>query len=118
MRWAIGTYLIIGFLLALGLYGWAMVSSIRSHGFRKTVRGAVKTYVHELPLYWRVPWAAWTFLIAAPLIAAWAIIDGEWDPLGAIFLALLWLLYFTLLRWHLRSKAHDAGGPSDAHGLG
>jgi hypothetical protein len=28
----------------------------------------------------------------------------EWDWLGAIFLALLWLLYFGLLRWHLRSN--------------
>ena len=64
------------------------------------------------------PWAAWTFLIAAPLIAAWAIIEGQWDPLGAIFLALLWLLYLALLRWHLRFKAHRARGPSDPHGLG
>ena len=118
MRWAIGFYLMIGFLLALGLYGWATVSSIRSHGFRKTVRGAVKTYVRELPLYWRVPWAAWTLLLVAPLIAAWAIIEGEWDSLGAIFLAFLWLLYFALLRWHLRLKAHRADGPSETHGLG
>jgi hypothetical protein len=55
-----------------------------------------------------VPWAAWTVLIAAPLIAGWALITGEWDWVGAIFLALLWLLYFGLLRWHLRSKAYHA----------
>jgi hypothetical protein len=78
VRWFVGIYLVIGFLLALGVYGWAMVWSIRRHGFRDTVRGAVKTYIHELPLYWRVPWAAWTVLIAAPLIAAWAIVTGDW----------------------------------------
>jgi hypothetical protein len=79
-------------------------------------RGA-KTYVHELPLYWRVPWAAWTVLIAAPLIAAWAIVQGEWDPLGVIFLALLWLLYFVLLRWHSRAKAHHPDRPPGTRGL-
>jgi len=45
------------------------------------------TYAEELPLYWRVPVAAWTFVIALPLIAAWAIVNGDWDPVGAIFLA-------------------------------
>jgi hypothetical protein len=48
--------------------------------------------------------AAWTFVIALPLIAAWAIVNGDWDPVGAIFLALLWLLYFGLLRWHWAAK--------------
>ena len=45
------------------------------------------------------------FLIALPLIAAWATFKGDWDPVGAIFLALLWLLYLGLLRWHRRAKA-------------
>jgi hypothetical protein len=40
MRWFVGIYLVLGFLLAIGLYGWATVSSIRRHGFRSTVRGA------------------------------------------------------------------------------
>lgn len=40
MRWFVGIYLVVGFLLAIGLYGWATVSSIRRHGFRSTVRGA------------------------------------------------------------------------------
>jgi hypothetical protein len=43
-------------------------------------------------------------VIALPLIAAWAIVNGDWDPVGAIFLALLWLLYFGLLRWHWAAK--------------
>jgi hypothetical protein len=60
MSWFVGIYLVVGFLLAIGLYGWATVSSIRRHGLRSTVRGAAKTYLRELPLYWRVPWAAWT----------------------------------------------------------
>jgi hypothetical protein len=111
VRWLIGIYLIVGFVVGIGLYGWAIVSSIGRHGFRKAIRGAAKTYVHELPLYWRVPWAAWTVLIAAPLIAAWAIVQREWDPLGVIFLALLWLLYFVLLRWHSRAKAHHPDRP-------
>jgi hypothetical protein len=111
MRWFVGIYLVAGFLLGLGLFGWALVSSTRRHGFRSTVRGAATTYVHELPLYWSVPWAAWTVLIAVPLIAVWAIVIGEWDPVGAIFLAFLWLLYFALLRWHLRAKAHRPDRP-------
>jgi fatty acid desaturase len=65
---------------------------------------AARTYAEELPLYWRVPVAAWTFVIALPLIAAWAIVNGDWDPVGAIFLGLLWLLYFGLLRWHSAAK--------------
>jgi hypothetical protein len=65
MRWFVGIYLAVGFLLAIRLYGWAMVSSIRRHGFRSTGRGAAKRHIHELPLYWRVPWPAWTALIAA-----------------------------------------------------
>jgi hypothetical protein len=111
MRWFLGIYLVAGFLLGLGLFGWALVSSTRRHGFFSTVRGAATTYVHELPLYWSVPWAAWTVLIAVPLIAVWAIVIGEWDPVGAIFLAFLWLLYFALLRWHLRAKAHHPDRP-------
>jgi hypothetical protein len=77
MSWFVGIYLVLGFLLAIGLYGWATVSSIRRHLFRSTVRGAATTYLRELPLYWRVPWAAWTVLIAAPLIGAWALITGS-----------------------------------------
>ena len=117
MRWFVGIYLVVGFLLAIGLYAWAIVSSLRRHGFRSTVRGAAKTYIHELPLYWRVPWVAWTVLIAAPLIAASAIVRGDWDPLGAIFLALLWLLYLGLLRWHSRSKPHHSRRPPRTRGV-
>jgi hypothetical protein len=84
--------------------GFLVVTSIRRHGFRNAARSAARTYVEELPLCWRVPWAAWTFLIAAPLIAVWAIVKGEWDPVG-IFLALLWLLYLALLRWHSVANA-------------
>lgn len=83
------------------------VSVNRRHGVRNAVRGAARTYAEELPLYWRVPVAAWTFVIALPLIAAWAIANGDWDPVGAIFLALLWLLYFGLLRWHWAAKARS-----------
>jgi hypothetical protein len=118
MRLLIGIYLVVGFVFGIGLYGWATVSSIRRHGVRNTFRGAATTYAHELRLNWRVPWAAWTVLIAAPLIAAWAIVTGDWDPLGAIFLALLWLLYFVLLRWHRRAKAHDPDPLPRSRGLG
>jgi hypothetical protein len=118
MKWFVGIYLVLGFLVAVGLYGWATASSIRRYGFRSTACGAAKTYVHELPRYWRVPWAAWTVLIAAPLIGAWAIVEGEWDPLGAIFLFLLWLLYLALLRWHLRAKRHQPHRPPRTRELG
>jgi hypothetical protein len=104
-------YLAVGFLIVIGLFGWLAVSSVRRHGVRNAVRGAARTYVEELPLYWRVPVAAWICVIVLPLIAAWATIKGEWDPVGVIFVALLWLLYFALLRWHWRAKARAR----DAH---
>jgi hypothetical protein len=107
----IGVYLGIGFLVAFGLLGWLMVSSVRRHGFRSTVRGAVRVYLEELPLNWRVPVAAWMFLIALPLIAAWSILADEFDEVGAIFVTLLWLLYFALLRWHRRAKARARSVP-------
>jgi hypothetical protein len=101
----VAVYLAIGFLLGLAPFGWLSVSAIRRHGVRNAVRGAAAhTYAEELPLYWRVPVAAWTFVIALPLIAAWAIVSGDWDPVGAIFLALLWLLYLGVLRWHWAAK--------------
>jgi hypothetical protein len=45
------------------------------------------------------------FVIALPLIAVWASVKGDWDPVGAFFVGLLWLLYLALLRWHYRAKA-------------
>jgi len=105
----VAVYLAIGSLLALALFGWLAISAIRRHGVRNAVRGAARTYAEELPLYWRVPVAAWTFVIALPLIVAWAIASGDWDPVGTIFLALLWLLYFGLLRWHRAAKGRARG---------
>jgi hypothetical protein len=52
-----------------------------------------------------VPIAGWMFAIAAPVIAVWASVNGDWDPAGAVLLLLLWLLYLALLRWHYRAKA-------------
>jgi MFS family permease len=101
----IAVFLAVGLLIGFALFGWIAVSSVRRHGFRKAVRGAARTYVDELPLYWRVPVAGWMFVIALPLIAVWNVIKGDWDPVGAIFVAFLWLLYLALLRWHYRAKA-------------
>jgi hypothetical protein len=118
MRTFVVVYLALGFLAGLALFGWVAVSSVRRHGFGRAVRGAVGTYVEELPLYWRVPLVAWMFVVALPVVAVWAIIDGEWDPVGAVFVALIWLLYLALLWWHYRAKSravrddHAAGvGP-------
>jgi hypothetical protein len=104
----VAVYLLAGFLLGLGLCGWLAVASVRRHGFRHAIRGATRTYLEYLALYWRVPVAAWTFLIALPLIAAWAILKGDWDPVGAIYVALIWLLYLALLRWHRRARRQQA----------
>jgi hypothetical protein len=58
------------------------------------------------------------FVVALPPIAVWATINGDWDPVGAISFAILWLLFLALLRWHYRAKSksvrddHPAGvGP-------
>ena len=64
-------YLAIGFLIAFGLFGWEVVSTVRREGFG-AVGNALRIYIEELPLYWRVPVVAWTFVIALPLIATWA----------------------------------------------
>jgi hypothetical protein len=100
----VAVYLAIGFLLALALFGWLAVSAIRRRGVRNAARRAARTYAEELPLYWRVPVVALTFVVALPVIAGWEIVTGDWDAVGAIFLALLWLLYFGLLRWHCAAK--------------
>ena len=100
----VAVYLAVGFVISFALYGWIAVSSVRRHGFRNAARGAARTYVEELTTYWRVPVVAWMFVIALPLIAVWASVKGDWDPVGAVFLALLWLLYLALLRWHYRAK--------------
>ena len=98
-------FLGIGFIIGITLFGWAAVSSVRRHGFREAVRRAAAGYVDELPLYWRVPVVAWLFVIALPLIAVEAIINGEWETGGAISVAIMWLLYVALLRWHYRAKS-------------
>jgi hypothetical protein len=104
VRTVVALYLAVGFLIGLGLFGWIAVSSARRHGFRNAVRGAARTYVEEPPTYWRVPVVGWLFVIALPLIAVWARVRGDWDPVGAVFVGLLWLLYLALLRWHCRAK--------------
>jgi hypothetical protein len=58
----ISVHFAIGFLIGLGLYGWAAVSTVRREGFRVAVRSGARTYIEELPLYWRVPVVAWMFV--------------------------------------------------------
>jgi hypothetical protein len=101
----VAVYLAIGFLIAFGLFGWEVVSTVRREGFGGAVGNALRTNIEELPLYWRVPVVAWTFVIALPLIATWATLRGEFDAVGAVFVFLLWMLYLGLLRWHYRAKA-------------
>ena len=98
-------YLLVGFAICLGLAGWVLVTSVRRHGLRRAIRGGARAYFDYLPLHPRTAISAWTFVVALPLIAVWAIAKGDWDPVGAVFVALLWLAYFALLRWHQRAKA-------------
>jgi hypothetical protein len=107
----VAVYLAVGLLVGLALYGWIAVSSVRRHGFRAAVRRATRGYLEELPLNWRVPVAGWMFVIAAPVIAVWASVNGDWDPSGAVLLGVLWLVYAALLRWHYRAKARDRRRP-------
>ena len=105
----VAVWLVVGSLIGLALFGWIAASSVRRHGFRRAVRWAGRTYVEEIPTYWRVPVVGWLFVIALPLIAVWASVKGDWDPVGAVFVGLLWLLYLALLRWHYRVKARRRG---------
>jgi hypothetical protein len=105
----VAIYLAVGFLIGFALFGWLALSSIGRDGVRNAVRAGAQTYVEELPLYWSVPVAGWTFVIALTVIAVWAIVKGDWDPVGAILVGLLWLLYLALLRWHYRAKARMRG---------
>jgi hypothetical protein len=121
VRTFIIVYLAIGFVIGLGLYGWAAVSTVRRQGFWLAVRNGARIYVEEFPLYWRVPVVAWMFVFALPLIAGWATLSGDFDPVGAIFVFLLWLLYLGLLRWHYRAKARaqpSSGRPRSGRRVG
>ena len=98
----------MGFLLGAGLFGWAFSASVRRHGLSGAIRSAVQSYWHELPLYWRVPWAAGTFLIFAPLVVLVAAVHGDFDVAGTIALGILWLLYLRLLLWHRSAKKRQS----------
>jgi hypothetical protein len=115
VRTFIGVYVAVGFLVGFGLFGWLGISSVQRRGLRATVRGAARTLAEELPLYWRVAVAAWMFVIALPLIAAWAVLEGEVDAAGVISVTLAWLLGLALLRWHLRAKARARETPRRTH---
>jgi hypothetical protein len=70
-------YLAAGFAIGIGLFGWAAVSSVRRHGFRRTLSGTRKFFREELPLYPKVPIAAWLGIIAFPALTIWATVtDG------------------------------------------
>jgi len=105
----VAVYLAAGFLSCFALVCWITASSVRRHGLRNALRGAARTYAEELPTYWRVPVVGWMFVIALPLIAVWASVKGDWDPVGVVFVGLLWLFYLALLRWHYRAKARGGG---------
>jgi len=94
----VAVYLAVGFLTGLALYGWASVSSVRRHGFRKAARLAGRGYLEELPLNPRTRTASWLLVIRLPVIAIW-------DPGAAVLAGLLWLFYRAMLRWHYRAKA-------------
>jgi hypothetical protein len=50
----VAVYPAIGFLIAFGLFGWAAVSTVRREGSGAAVGNALRTYIEELPFYWRV----------------------------------------------------------------
>ena len=104
METAILVYLAVGLLVAVVLFGWAAAHAIRRHGLRRASRGAARSFVTELPLYWRVPVVAWMLLIALPAVGVWATASEGFDAAGALMLAVLWLLALALLRWHLRAR--------------
>ena len=104
MQTFIDVYLILGLGLVSGLYGWVLVSSIRRHGTRATMHGAARTFLRDLPLNWRVPWAAGTFLVGIPIVIAWTTLSNGFEPSGAVALAVVWLLDLALLRRHIRAK--------------
>jgi hypothetical protein len=100
----VAVYLLVGFVLGAGLFAWAFSASVRRHGLSGAMRNAVHAYWHELPLYWRVPWAAGTFLIFAPVIVFVSAVRGDFSAAGTIALGILWLLYLRLLLWHRSAK--------------
>jgi hypothetical protein len=107
-------YLALGILIGAVLYGRIAIASVRRVGTRGAARSALETLHEELPLYWRIPVASWTFVIGVPLIAVWATLTGDFDVFGALALAAIWLFYLWLLRWHYRAKARLAREPRRA----
>jgi hypothetical protein len=67
--------------------------------------GTRKFFREELPLYPKVPIAAWLGIIAFPVLTIWATVTDGFEVGGAIALLLLWLGSVALLRWHLKAKS-------------
>lgn len=104
----IAIYLLLGFAIFAALVVWIVVDSVRTMGVRQAVRAAGRELAHDLSLSWRLPWAAGTFLVGIPFLGAWCALNGSLDAAQAVGLAIVWLLWLAVLRWHLRARKRQA----------
>jgi TRAP-type C4-dicarboxylate transport system permease large subunit len=100
----VAVYLTVGLLLGVALFAWAAVSEVRRRGAGGAIRDGSRAFLDELWVSRRAWLSAWTFVIAAPLIAVWATVTGDFDPTGAIVLGALWLAYVWFLCWLYRAR--------------
>jgi hypothetical protein len=108
----VSLFVVTGFVLGACLWVWLGVSAVRRRGFAGAMRAAKRQIAYELPRNLLVVAAAWTFVVAAPVIAAWTIVTGDFDLVGFLLVAALWLMYLGLLRWRRRSVQPASREPS------
>jgi hypothetical protein len=58
----------------------------------------------DIAVYWRVPWAAGTFVVGIPILIAWHAWEGVLSPSDLTLLPAIWLAWAALLRWHFVVK--------------
>lgn len=102
-------FLVVGGVVATALFGLVAVTSVRRNGFRRSASGAARAYLEEQPLYWSTPVVAWLGVLGVPVVAFWTTLSNGLLLADLVALAILWLLFIALLRWHFRAKARARG---------
>ena len=107
-------YLAVGFAIGFGLFAWAALSAIRRHRFRATLSGVTRQFfVEDLPLYPRVPLAAWLGIVALPVIAIWATVGGG-GTFWPGFLILFWGIGLVMNAWDVFYRSYEDEGQIQA----
>ena len=99
-------YLAVGFAVAGLLAVWAAGTAVRRDG----LPGATASFWRELrdfaPQFPGLAAWLWLGVLGIPLIALWTAFDG-FVVTDLVVLALLWVPFVALLRWHRGARRRD-----------